>query len=296
MHDTTTALSQVNRMTKLGNYLALMRISQWSKAIFVMLGVFYSVSSGYFFPAVLASIAFCLISSAVYIYNDIQDRSADNLHPIKRVRPLASGRVTLTEAVILLFILLLTGLLLGALISKKLAVILMIYLVINIAYNHLLKLIPVVDVTCIAFGFMLRVLAGTIGIGLPISIWLTITATILSFFIALNKRQLEIHLGSKVPTRFVLKKYHPLMLQRLIQVAGFLNFIVYLFYVIFARQQSFYFLLTVPFVAIALWRFAWLCYQPVKNDDPVNVFLGDRLSRVNLWCFVVLTSMALTHQ
>ena len=258
-----------------------------------MLGFCYTPTPGYFIPALLASLAFCLISSAVYIYNDIEDRSEDSLHPYKRHRPIASEKVTVSEAIFMLFLLLITGFTLGWFISKKLAIILSVYLVINIAYNHLFKLIPVIDVLCIAAGFMLRVLAGTLGIGLPISIWLIVAATLLSLFIALNKRRMEMRLSIKYATRKVLEKYNPWVLHCFIVAIGIVSFFTYLFYIIYARDESFYFMLTVPFAAIALWRFAWLAKQDIENDDPVIVFLSDRLSRINLWCFVILTFMAL---
>lgn len=289
-NDTTT----VSFSERLKHLFLLLRLSHWAKAVFVMLGFCYTPVSGYFVPALLASLAFCLISSAVYIYNDIEDRSEDSLHPHKQHRPLASEKISVTEAIFMLFLLLISGLVLGWLISKKLAIILCLYLVINIAYNHVLKLIPIADVVCIAAGFMLRVLAGTIGIGLPISLWLTVAATLLSLFIALNKRRLEMHLGLKYSTREVLRKYHPEMLNALIVGTGIATFITYIFYIIYAHDESFYFMLTVPFAAISLWRFGWLATQDIDNDDPVIVFLSDRLSRINLWCFVVLTFMALT--
>jgi 4-hydroxybenzoate polyprenyltransferase len=282
-------------MERLSHFFFLLRVSHWSKAAFVMLGFCYSPFSGYLVPALLAALAFCLIASAVYIYNDIQDRSEDSLHPHKCRRPIASDNVSVSEAIFMLFLLLVTGLTLGWLISKQLAIILTVYLVINLAYNHLLKLIPVLDVACIATGFMLRVLAGTVGIGLPLSGWLTIAATLLSLFIALNKRRLEMQLGLKNSTRRVLKKYNPLVLNQLIMGTGIACFVTYLLYIIYARDQSYYFILTLPFAAIALWRFSWLSTQDIDNDDPVNVFLSDRLSRVNLYCFTSLTFMALSQ-
>lgn len=282
-------------MEKLKHLFKLLRISHWTKGAFVMLGFCYTPTSGYFIPALFATLAFCLISSAVYIYNDIEDRTEDSLHPHKRHRPLASEKITVAEAIFMLFLLLITGLALGWLISKQLAIILCIYLVINLAYNHIFKIIPILDVLCIAAGFMLRVLAGTLGIGLFISVWLTIAATLVSLFIALNKRRMEMQLGLKHATRKVLKKYNPLMLHRLIIVIGASSFLTYVFYIIYARDQSFYFMLTVPFAAIALWRFAWLAMQDIENDDPVIVFLQDRLSRINLWCFIILTFMALAQ-
>lgn len=281
-------------MNQLINYFFLLRVSHWSKALFVMLGFFYTPVPGYFIPALLAALSFCLISSAVYIYNDIQDRSEDSIHPHKCRRPLASELVSVSGALFMLFFLLIAGLTLGWMISKNLAIILTIYVIINLAYNHVLKLIPILDVACIAIGFMLRVLAGTIGIGLPISVWLAVAATLLSLFIALNKRQLEVQLGLKNSTRKVLQKYHPALLYWLIVATGIACFTTYLFYTIYARNQSFFFILTLPFAAIALWRFAWLSAQNVDNDDPVNVFLSDRLSRINMFCFAILTFMALT--
>ncbi|MGM9452250.1 decaprenyl-phosphate phosphoribosyltransferase [Legionella bozemanae] len=288
-------MKKVSFMERLKHLFLLLRVSHWAKAVFVMLGFCYTPIPGYFLPALLASLAFCLISSAVYIYNDIEDRIEDSLHPHKRHRPLASGKVSLSEAIFMLFLLLVMGLALGWLISKKLAIILCVYLVINIAYNHLFKLIPIVDVLCIAAGFMLRVLAGTLGIGLPISTWLITAVTLLSLFIALNKRQMEMQLGLKHATRKVLKKYNPLVLHWLIVTIGLASFITYFFYIVYVRDESFYFMLTVPFAAIALWRFAWLARQNIENDDPVIVFLSDQLSRINLWCFVILTFMALAQ-
>lgn len=294
MIELTNNILRVSYMEKLINFFLLLRVSHWTKAIFVMLGFFYTPMPGYFVPAILAALAFCLISSAVYIYNDIQDRSEDSLHPHKCRRPIASDRVSVTDAVFMLFFLLITGLTLGWLVSKTLAMILLVYLVINLAYNHVLKLIPVLDVLCIALGFMLRVFAGTIGIGVSVSGWLMIAATLLSLFIALNKRQLEMQLGLKNSTRKVLRKYDPVLLHQLIVATGLASFFTYLLYTVYARGESFFFILTIPFAAIALWRFAWLATQHVDNDDPVNVFLSDRLSRINLWCFAILTFMALT--
>ncbi|WP_425169574.1 decaprenyl-phosphate phosphoribosyltransferase [Legionella sp.] len=282
-------------MQRLKHLFMLLRVPHWAKAVFVLLGFCYSPVPGYFVPALLASLAFCLISSAVYIYNDIEDKTEDSLHPHKQYRPLASEKISIAEAICILFLLLIMGLILSWFISKKLTLILCTYLIVNIAYNHVLKLIPICDVVCIALGFMLRILAGTVGIGLPISTWLTLAATLLSLFIALNKRRLEMRLGLKHSTRQVLRKYHPALLRALIIGIGIATFVTYILYIIYARNESFYFMLTVPFAAIALWRFGWLVTQDIDNDDPVIVFLSDRLSRINLWCFVVLTFMALTQ-
>lgn len=280
-------------MTSIKQFFLLLRLSHWSKAAFVLLGVFYSGSLDYLPKALLAALSFCLISSAVYIYNDLQDREEDRLHPQKCRRPLASGDISLDFALSMLAILLLGGLVLAWLISSTLAALLGLYLLLNLAYNHILKNLPVFDVLCIASGFMLRVLAGTVGIGLPISWWLTLTATLISLFIALCKRRLEKQLGLKYATRAVLKKYSSRLLDLMILGAAISCFIAYLLYTIIVREQSFYFLLTLPFAAIGLWRFAWLTTRNGDNDDPVSLFISDNLSRFNLLCFLILTIVAL---
>lgn len=283
-----------NLRIKAVQYLALLRLTHWSKAIFVMIGVFYSASFEYLLPALQASLAFCLIASAVYIYNDIEDRDHDSLHPLKKNRPLASDAVTVYEALVLLAVLLLSGLILGWLVSPKLLFILTLYLMINVAYNHLLKAIPILDVMCIALGFMLRVLAGTVGIGLPISKWLTITATLLSLYIAIAKRYMELQLALKNSTRAVLKKYQPVSLQRGMLLSGSAALASYMGYIFYAHTYSYGFMLTLPFAGVALARFYWLTQQKSHSDDPVNVFVADRLSRINLYCFIILSFMALT--
>lgn len=274
-------------------FFYLLRCSHWTKSIFVLLGFVYSGSLEHLMPALLASLAFCLVASAVYIYNDLQDREEDRLHPHKCKRPLANGDVSSSVAVSMLALLLLMGLLLGWSISPALAAILSAYLMINLAYNHFFKNLPILDVFCIASGFMLRVLAGTIGIGLAISWWLTLTATLISLFIALCKRRLEKQLDLTRETRVVLKKYSTKLLDVLIICSVVSAFFSYLFYTLLVRENSFYFLLTLPFAAIGLWRFAWLSTRCSDIDDPVFLFFSDKLSRLNLLCFFVLTLVAL---
>ncbi|MBA3536594.1 MAG: decaprenyl-phosphate phosphoribosyltransferase [Tatlockia sp.] len=281
-------------MISIKQFFLLLRLSHWSKAAFVLLGVFYSGSLKYLPDALLAAFAFCLISSAVYIYNDLQDREDDRLHPHKCRRPLASGEISFSIALSMLALLLVGGLTLAWSISATLAALLALYLLINLAYNHLLKNVPLADVLSIASGFMLRVLAGTIGIGLPISWWLTLMATVLSLFIALCKRRLEKKLGLQYSTRAVLDKYSFRSLDIMIVSVAISCFITYLIYTIYSRNQSFYFLLTLPFCAFGLWRFARLTTNnKTDNDDPVSLFINDNLSRFNFLCFLLLTLIAL---
>jgi 4-hydroxybenzoate polyprenyltransferase len=281
-------------MASIKQIFFLLRFSQWSKAAFVLLGVFYSGSLFYLPKALLAAIAFCLVASGVYIYNDLQDLKEDQLHPQKSLRPLASGNVSINFALSMLALLLLSGLSLAWFVSTSLLALLSLYLLINLAYNYKLRNLPVVDVLCIASGFMLRVLAGTIGIGLPISWWLTLTVTLISLFIALCKRRLEKQLDLHYATRAVLQKYSFLLLDSLIIGTAFSCYIAYFLYTVYARDRAFYFQLTLPFAAIGLWRFIEvIIHSSSNNDDPVSLFLSDSLSCINLFCFLILTLAAM---
>ena len=270
----------------------MLRISHWSKAIFVLLGVIYFDQPGYWLKALIAALSFCLIASAVYIYNDLKDIDEDKFHPQKSQRPLANGKVSIEFAWYTLIFLLLSGFAIAFALSNKLSVILGIYLLINFFYNYWLRKIPIFDVLCVASGFFLRILAGTIGIGLPLTWWLTITATLFSLFIALNKRRLEMRL--QVDTnRAVLKKYNPRVLDLLIGFTALSCFLTYLIYIVSVHHELFYFLLTLPFAALGLGRFIWLTNKSIEHDDPVSLFFNDPLSRLNLVCFFTLTLLAL---
>ncbi len=273
----------------------LLRLSHWSKACFVLLGVLYAGKSEYWLSALGAAFAFCLVASAVYIYNDLQDLEEDRAHPIKSQRPLAEGSVSPIVAKRVLWVCLGAGILQGVFMSWVLLLILSIYLLINLFYNHGVRCVPLLDVICIASGFLLRVLAGTVGIGLPISWWLCVAATLLSLFIALCKRRLEMTMKQTIRT--VLHRYSPQILDRLIVVVASGCFITYLLYTIYARSERAFFLGTLPFAALGLWRFAVLSLEQdpstkPHNDDPIALFLSDALSRINGLFFIVFTLMA----
>ncbi len=280
-------------MTFNREWICLLRLSHWSKSIFVFLGLIYSNDMSYAVKVIGAALAFCLIASAVYIYNDIQDREHDRLHPRKCLRPLANKQVSLIVAVSLLLSLLVAGMFIGWLVSKTLMILLSTYLGINIVYNHFLKNYPIYDVLCVASGFMLRVLAGTLGVGLVISGWLTASATLLSLLIALSKRKLEKNLMIEQKSRIVLTKYSKKTLDELILLTSSASFFCYVLYTVFAHPESFYFILTLPFAAIGLFRFMWLIKKTDETDDPIIVLISDSLSRLNFLCFAILTVMAL---
>lgn len=285
--------ANTKKFSNLKQLPALLRLSHWPKAGFVLLGVFYSGSMALLPEAFFAAIAFSLIASAVYIYNDLQDQEMDRLHPNKCRRPLASDEISIDFALGLSALLLISGLVLGYEISSRLAAILGLYLLLNLAYNHGLKSLPLMHVLCVALGFMLRVLAGTIGIGLEPSGWLILMTSLISLLIALCKRRLEKQLQLKYSTHAIHKNQSPDQMDWIIYLVCFWCFAVYLVYILTEREGAFYFFLTLPFAAIGLWRFAWLSTRDNKTDDPLSIFFRDGLSRFNALCFLVISGLAL---
>ena len=279
-------------MVSLNQLAHLLRLSHWSKSVFVFLGVIYSGAMNYWALAFFAALSFSLISSAVYVYNDIRDREIDRLHPKKCFRPLAADVISPKEALWILGLLLVAGLLMAWLVSTTLVALQGIYLLVNLVYNHYLKKIPVLDVCCIASGFMLRVLAGTVGIGILISWWLILAATLVSLLIALCKRFLEKQLNLQNETRVVLKKYSTTILNYLMVFTAISCFIFYAVYVLVVREESGYFLVTLPLAGLGLGRFVWLSRNEEGNDDPISLCLTDSLSCFNLLCFSLMTIAA----
>src|SRR5262245_26072004 len=172
-----------------------MRPWQWVKNLFVLTPLLFS--HNLFAPAAvgraLASfVLFCLVSSSVYLLNDIQDRSQDRLHPTKRLRPLAAGELSLVVALGAMVTFLLLALAGGVLLNKALALVLLSYWLVNLLYSTWLKHQVILDVLTLASGFVLRVAGGGIAIAVEISHWLLLCTTLLALFLGFSKRRHEL--------------------------------------------------------------------------------------------------------
>jgi 4-hydroxybenzoate polyprenyltransferase len=215
-------------MHLLRSLLALMRPHQWLKNVFVFAGLVFSQtwSNGPIVQKVLiAFAAFCSLSSMVYIINDWRDRASDALHPTKCRRPLASGAVGGPAAFALAALLLFVG---GSLASGNLTLMLLlgIYVTLNLAYSWRLKHVPVVDVSIIASGFMLRLLAGTLAVGIPPSRWLLLTGLFIALFLGFSKRKAE-SFHEVANQRAVMEHYPPALLDTFMSVTMTATIITY---------------------------------------------------------------------
>lgn len=274
----------------------LMRPHQWLKNAFVFAGLVFSQSwqDGPLALKVLnAFAAFCCFSSLVYIINDWHDRASDARHPVKRHRPLASGAVPPTAALVLAVALLAAGLWLAAG-HRTLLLLLGLYLLLNLVYSWRLKQVPVVDVTLIASGFMLRLLAGTLAVGIAPSRWLLLAGLFIALFLGFSKRKAE-SFHAEADQRAVLELYPPALLDIFMAVTMTATIMTYGLFATSPEAQLQHgerLVYTVPIVIFALLRYAYQVHrghgEDVSRDllrDPwillalvvwLGVFLGRR--------------------
>lgn len=284
--------------------LRLMRPLQWIKNSFVFTGILFSAlytDTPLLIKVILTAIAFCLVSSCIYILNDILDTQSDSRHPKKKNRPLPSGKVTIQAALILSAILGITGISLAAFVSYKVLIIIIGYVVLNIAYSFKLKHVVILDVFCIAAGFMLRILAGTVGVGIPPSKWLLLCGLMITLFLGFAKRRAEIIAlaHNKGEHRKVLLNYGPVVLDEILAICATGVIITYSLYTMSAETTRIHhtenLIYTVPFVIYALFRYLFLLHHCQSGGDPTGDLLKDRhiITSVLLWG--VLTIYLIAH-
>lgn len=285
-------------------WLKALRVNQWTKNAAVMLAWFFSVADasqkeiargfGSFLMAVGMAGAFCLVSSAFYLLNDVSDYEADRLHPQKRLRPVASNLISQIAAVKAALVLFACGVTFPSLVvmaypSRTIAFgTIMLYSVIQCFYSGFLKHIPYVDVFVIAFGFVLRAIAGAAVIDAYISSWLLVCAFTLSLFLALSKRHHE--LVYHASTRKALAGYRKGVLNALIFVAAALSVAEYLCYTLRSAMGHRFpgLVFTGLFVLLGIGRYLMLVYREGGGGRPEKVLLTDRI----LW--LVLMGYAVT--
>ncbi len=255
--------------------IKLMRPKQWVKNAFVLAPLVFSakfLQPHAIYAALIAFVLFCLAASATYIINDIRDREQDRLHPEKcKKRPLAAGDVTIPQALVLLSLILVL-LIMGCFFDYRVMLIIIAYLLMNVAYSFKLKHIPVVDIFTIAMGFVLRVLAGAVAIAVPLSGFMFVTTLCLALYLASIKRQKELQLETKANTREVLRYYNLDLIRRYSEISASSTLLFYSLYVI---TNSKHLVITIPFVLFGLFRYWYLAECTGQGESPTEALLGD---------------------
>ena len=279
--------------------IQLARPRQWIKNVIVIVPVvfgFRMANVQAWVSAGTAFIVFCLVSSAGYVFNDIQDRERDRFHSHKKSRPLASGQVTVSAAGLEAAILLAIGFVLGLRLGYMFSAVVVSYVVLQLAYTLFAKARILIDVICIALGFVLRAAAGAVAIRVEVSPWLVICTFMLCLFMGFCKRYNEIRFIDNLKEarghRLTLADYSPELLNHLITMSATLAVVSFLLYTTSARTIGHfgtgYLLYTVPVVVYGIFRFAMLSMKGSYGDQ-VDLVLYDRPFQlaVLLWAVFV---------
>jgi len=261
-----------------------MRPRQWVKNSFVFTGLLFANAwrdPQLRWKVLIIAVAFSLIASGVYIINDLLDRDSDLNHPLKKDRPLSSGAVSAAAAVSLMLVLVTGALVLGFLVSFKVLALLSIYLLLNIAYSLRLKHVVILDVFIIASGFMLRILAGTVGAGIAPSQWLLLCGLMMALFLGFAKRRAELYaLTGDGPThRKVLSHYQPVLLDHMIVVTATCVILTYSLYTMSPATIQVHhtesLIYTVPFVIYGIFRYIFALHRQTAGSDPALQIFRD---------------------
>jgi 4-hydroxybenzoate polyprenyltransferase len=259
-----------------------MRPAQWLKNGIVFAGLVFGgklLEPSAVVSATLAALAFCLLSSGFYLINDVRDRDADRLHPVKRLRPVAAGELAPRTAAVLGALLILFAIAASALLSWSLMYVFLAYAGLMAAYNLGLKEIAIIDVFAIAGGFVLRAVGGAIVVDVSISPWLLVCTMLLALLIGFGKRRHElVVLNDARGHRRNLSVYNQAMLDQSVAVSAAGTLIAYAVYTFDSEsaQNHHRMMLTIPFVAYGVFRYLYLLYLGGQGGAPETMLLTDR--------------------
>ena len=286
----------------MSSILKLIRPQQWLKNVFVMIPMFFGGSlldPGDIRASVLTFLAYSFIASSVYCFNDINDVEADRRHPVKCKRPLASGALTMGAAWVLTALTLVLAAAFTAMLGckehiLKVGGILLFYYVLNIFYCVKLKQYAIVDVCVVAFGFVLRVLAGGYATDIVPSKWLVLMTFLLTLFLSFAKRRDDVLRMNETgePPRKNTIRYNLTFINQAITVSASVTLVCYIMYTVspevVARFGSDMLYLTSVFVLLGLLRYMQITVVDKKSGDPTKMVLRDRFTQL------VIAAWALT--
>ncbi len=306
------------RKTTAFNILKLLRPRQWIKNFIVFAAI---VFGGEVFnllilqKVILAFIVFCGLSSAIYAINDIFDIDKDKLHPFKRFRPLASGKISIPFAFLIALVLGIGSLWVGYYVTPAFFALIIVYLILQLSYSIVLKHIAIIDILAIAAGYILRVYAGEFASGSHISVWLLLTTIAISLFLAIGKRRSELTLISqysdaqKATVRKSLSHYSERLLDVYASVFATSTFISYSLFTFLENPTGFkvslsllmpdflpdffqrkWLMITILPVVYGLMRYLQDIYEKHEGESPEKVLLSDipLLTSVMVWVFLVM--------
>jgi len=282
--------------------LVSFRPKQWTKNLFIFAGILFSQNLfdlQLLLKAIAAYFIFCALSGAMYIINDIADLERDRKHPVKSRRPIASGRLSSRHALVAAIITLPLSLGLAHFLEPSFFLVSLGYFVLQLAYSLGLKHVAVLEVCAIAGGFVLRVVGGAVVIAVEISPWLLVCTSLLSLFLALNKRRHElVSLGDEAQAhRRVLAEYTTSFLDKMIAAVSALTVLAYALYTVSGRTVAVFgtknLVYTFPFVLFGILRYLYLVHRKGEGGRPENMLVSDAPLLVNVFLWVVAVGIIL---
>ena len=281
-----------------------LRVKQWIKNLFVFAALLFT--QNYYDPelngkALTAFFLFCFLSSAIYLINDVLDIKVDRQHPIKKNRPIAAGKLSISLALVFSGLLTILTWLMGYFyLGYNFFMICLVYWLMNLLYSKYLKHIVILDVLIIAIGFVLRAMAGAEAIQVEISNWLLLCTILLSLFLALSKRRHELVLLDENAThhRAILKEYSPYLLDQLISVVTASTLMAYALYTmdqdVQANLGTDKLIFTTPFVIYGIFRYLYLVHQKDQGGDTSEMIVTDKPFALNIFLWVLSILLLLT--
>jgi len=281
--------------------LITMRPKQWTKNLFIFAALLFDLKLfdlAYVSKTILAFILFCILSGSVYLVNDLADLQKDRQHPVKKNRPLASGKLRRSWAVTAAVVLPLITLSLSFLLNPMFGLVGLTYFVIQLAYSFLLKNVVILDVLVIATGFVLRVAAGSVVAEAErFSPWLYVCVTLLALFLGLGKRRNELVLldANALQHRKVLREYSPQLLDEMMALVTSSTLIAYSLYTFSAENlpANKSMMLTIPFVLYSIFRYLYLIHQKNLGGSPEEILVRDVPFIISNLCWGIVVVLIL---
>ena len=288
--------------------LKALRPMQWVKNVLVFLPFVFAVDIAWstddlepvpelLFKLALVTLAFCALSSAIYLLNDLMDRSEDRLHPVKRNRPIASGRVSVPVAAAVMVLLAVAGLVVMILVEPLLGVAGGLYSVINIGYSFGLKQVVLLDAFAVTSGYVIRAAAGAVTIDVTPSPWLYVTTGAGALFIVLGRRFAEVRLaeGTAEEQRTVLKDYSGTFINQLLMLSAAAAWLSYTLYTVEATNlpDNNTMLFTLPLVTFGLFRYLFLLNNSEHAEAPEQLIIRDLPLVSSIVCWIAVSTLVL---
>ena len=282
----------------MNNILKLMRPYQWVKNVFVFLPLFFGgllTDLAQLLNSIIMFVAFCLAASSIYCFNDIIDVEDDRRHYDKAKRPIASGAVSIKQAYFVMFALIAVSMAILWLFLPEVnaLIVVMAYWILQMAYCAILKRQAIIDVGIVAFGFVLRIIAGGIAADVTVSKWLVLMTFLLTLFLGFAKRRDDVLLYNKdgKSPRYNTRRYNLTFLNQTLTICGSVMLVCYIMYTVspevMAKFGSHYIYLTSIYVLLGLLRYIQLTVVDEKSGDPTKMLLHDRFIRLDVLAWLL---------